>query len=1012
MATKIADGNSNASLQGSPDKHIDIAPDGTMWMMYMYQGGTDGTIKFFYSRDGGSTWTHAFAGDLSVGQTYATPSFFIDSDGYAHMCWSLWNKDPQSIRYARGVPRYVTSGDKILFRGWTWTTATISPASGRVQIDTDVIAFRNGSGWTAFVAYTLDSSGGCQVARVDITRIGGISVASTTIGPSSGLGLLQMGSIDFVHTGDGKTPSSAPDLYLATGLKTTSGSIRVNRAVYSAGTWTWATPVVAGTATLDESCLCSVHDGVRFMTAWAGSSGGISVAEWTGSGATTARNPPALPGGVGKVLGLSLSCDPVTTDLYLAFYDVTDGDIRWSRFTRATATWSAWAVAVTRTATNYDGKVNLVRHPPRDAVDMLYGVGSASSWQIYHQQLAALIRIPAAPTLLLPASGQAQDLAAGATFTWDYNPVTPGDTQQAWAFTRTIPGPTVQWWNNASQSWGSTIVWNAGAQEYASFPAGVWTTSTTYSWSVRVRSAAGQDSPAAASRTVVATSAPVLDVTGPTGIAYGDSTPLVTWDYTALSAQRDYQVRIIAEQVGIDPDSTTPVWDSGVVSSAIGRSARIGTPLTDGGTYRAYVRTTSAATISSGWDFESFTISVTPANGPNVAASVVSWPATGVPRVRLDLTGQSSLLTEAQNDGSDGWENDSNATVVQQAADTVNQISQGIKMTSVAAGAMRARTEVGDPPTATVGEPAPTSPLSFPVVAGKAYTAIASLKAAATSRSARVLIRWYDADDGTGALLSTSTGSSVTISSVAYGQVSVTATAPVGAVLARMVIEVLATAAASEVFYVTAPALAPGTSVVWQPGGYSAAQTLRVERSDDGGLTWTQIEDRVKTSLAQQATVYDRSMPMGIVVQYRAYTDVDQGGGALSTSGASPAVSITITADRWGLRDLNDDVGEMYAYVVAHQRSDDESSSVHRPAGREGPIVDTEGLHLATGVLSVFVKQADIPAAITVLRRTAVMIVQSPSGGVFLARFIDRDYNIEALRHRVIDVRYVEVEAV
>lgn len=1009
MATLIAAGNSNASLQGSPDKHIDIDSFGVMWMMYMYQGGTDGTIKFFYSLNGGSTWLHA-TGDLSLGQTYGTPSFFIDSDGYAHLCWSLWNRDPQVIKYARGKPIKIPPVLNYAgTRGWQWTVTTISPASGRVQIDTDVVAFRNGTGWSAFVAYTLDSSGGCQVARVDISASGTLSVASTTMGPSSGLGLLQMGSIDFAHNGDGKTPSATPDLYLATGLKTTSGSVRVNRAVYSGGTWTWATPVVAGTATLDESCLVSVHDGTRFMTAWAGTSGGISVAEWTGSGAVTARNPPSLPGGVGKVLGISLACDPYTTDLYLAFYDVTDGDIRWSKFTRATTTWSAWAVAVTRTATNYDGKVNLVRHPPGDTVPMLYGVGSASSWNIYHQQLAALVRVPGPPTLLQPGAGEQRDLAAGATFTWQYNKVSSGDVQQAWAFTRTAPGPTVQWWNATAQSWGSTIVWNAGAQQYASFPAGAWTTLTTYTWSVRCRSAAGQDSPAASSRTVIATSAPVVDVTAPSGIAYGDSTPLVTWDYTAVDAQRDYQVRIIAEQAVIDPNTTTPVWDSGVISSSIGRSARIGTPLTDGGQYRAYVRSTSAVAIASSWDYEPFTISITPANGPTVSAAVVTYPATGTPRVLLTLMGQTSFLTEAQNDGSDGWENDSNATVVQQTLDTTNQLSQGLKITSVAAGAMRIRTEVGDPPAGAVGEPAPTSPLSFPVVAGKVYTAVASLKAAATTRSCRVLIRWYDADDGTGALLSTTTGSSVSIASVAYGQAVASATAPAGAVLARIVIEVLGTTAAGEIFYLTQPSFAPGASTVWQPGGYSTTQTLRVERSDDGGTTWTTVIPRLKTSLAQQASEYDRSMPFGIPVQYRVYTDVDQGGGSYSASSPSAPTTTTVVANRWGLRDLSDDLGEMYGYVVAHRRSDDESSAVHRPGGREDPIVDTEGLHTATGSLSIFVYQADLDAAIAVLRRTAQMLVQSPSGQTFLARFIARDYNIEKLRHRIIDVNYVEV---
>lgn len=1007
MATTITSGNHGDSLQGSPDKRLDLAPDGTLWALIV-AAGSPGTAKFFRSNNGGATWTYAAGSDISLGQSTALPSFFIDADGYAHVSWVQWNKDPQVLVYSRGKPTGTATTD----RGWSWTNLTVSPASGRMGVDSDLVAFRSGTGWVAFVAYSLGPGNGAQVAQVAITASGTLSVTATTMGPSTGLTAWQFGSIEFNHTGDGKTPAASPHLYLATAVQGTSAPVRVQRALYSGGTWTWQTAITAATGDVVNTTMCTVWDGALLMTAVSLTSATILVSEWDGAaGSVTARNPPAAPGGTGAVLGLSMGIDPATDDVYLAYYDVTDGDIRWSKFTRASTTWSAWAVAVTQTPPGGDGKVQLVRHPSRDSVDMIFAQGSGASWTIQSQQLVALVRTPFAPTLVSPPNGAALDLAAGATFTWTYNPVSPGDTQQAWAFKR-VQGVTTEYWNATSQAWGGSIVWNTtvpATPTSAVFAAGKWTTATTYTWTVATRSSTGSDSAFATARTVTATTAPVVVVTAPSGLAFADSSPNVVWTYTCLDAQRDYRIRVIAEQAGIDPDVTTPVWDSGVVSSSIGRFARIGVVLTNGGAYRAYVKSTSSAAVSSAWSYSQFVISIVPPNGPLVEAIDEIHYGTDVPRVRLDLLGRSSLLTAAQDAGTSGWENDANTTVAAQTADTTNALLAGIKMTSVASGLMGARTVVGSPPLAPYGQAQPPGPLSFPVVAGLVYTLVGSVKAAATSRTARGRIRWYDADDGTGSLISESVGDAIVITSGAYAQTVLTATAPVGAMLARVVFEVLGAVAASEIFYVAQMSFAPGRSTAYQPGGYSATQTIRVERSDDGGATWTEVLSRVRPSLAQQAIATDRSMPFGKDVKYRAYTDVDPGLGAVFTSGVSPTATILLDAERWGIRDLVEDDAEIYAYVVAHKRSDDESSSVHRPAGREYPIVDTEGLQSAVGTLSIFVPVADIDAAILVLRRTVPMIVQGPTGMVFMARFLRRDYQVEKLRHRIIDVDYVEV---
>lgn len=1008
MATKITDGNHGDSLQGSPEKRLDLAPDGSMWACIV-AAGTVGMAKFFRSVDGGNSWAYAGTSDLGLNQPTAVPSFFIDADGYAHLSWIVWSNNPQVVIYARGTP----TGTSTTSPGWSWTTLTISPAAGRLGVESDVVAFRNGTGWVAFVEFTQGPTGGSQVSRVAVSASGALSVVTTATGPSSGLQANQYGTLEFAHNGDGRTPSAAPHIFFTTGVQASSAPIRLNRAVYSGGTWTWDAPVTVDTGDLVNTALASVWDGSRLMVAYSKTSATINVYEWDGVAAPTARNPPAAPGGTGNVLGLSLSCDPTTGDVYLAYYDATDGDIRWSKFTRATTTWSAWAVAVSQAppSTGDDGKIQLVRHPSRDSVDMIYAQGGGTTWQIYYQQLVALVRAPSAPVLVSPASGASADLAVGQVFSWTYNPVSPGDTQQAWAFRR-IYSSTTEYWNVSTQAWQAGVVYNTtvpATPTQAIFPAGKWTTGTTYVWSVSTKSSTGSNSAFATGRTVVATTAPAVTPTSPSGLVFGDSTPLVGWTYTSLDAQRDYQVKIILEQASIDPDVTTATWDSGVVSSAIARSTRTGVPLTNGATYRAYVRSTSATGVQSAWVYTQFSISITPPSGPLIETIDGVDFLTQAPFTQLSILAQSSFLTTAQNDGSDGWENDANSTVVQQVSDSVNQLYQGVKITSVAAGLVGVRTKPGSPPLAPYGQVQPNGPLSFPVVAGVAYTALSSLRCASASRSARVRIRWYDADDGTGTLISESVGNQFTINSTFYVQAFVTDVAPVGAVLARVVFEILGATAGGEIFYSAFPSFHPGRTVAWQPGGYSATQTVRVERSDDGGLTWTQILDRVKPTLAQQASAIDRYMPFNTEVSYRGFTDVDAGGGSAVESAVSLVATLTIDADRWGIRDLSVPDNELYALVTNHHRIDDEQSSISHPSGREYPIVDTEGEQAATGTITIFTYATDIEAVVSVLRSTSIFIVQQPNGKTFKARLIRRQYNVYQQRHRQIDVDYVEV---
>ncbi len=1006
MATYITQSNIERGLRGSPEKRLEYAPDGTLWLL-LVEGRN---AKFFKSRNGGATWAYVPNSDVFLHNTQYLPSFFIDAQGYAHMSWVRYKNDPQIVMYARGRP---TSGG-----GWTWTKKTISPASARLRVDSDVVAHRLGTGWNVWVLYSTFPSD-VRVARLDVSANGTITVAATSHGPPAAAVNRDFGSLEFHHNGYGKVPGANPHLYLVTANQwITNSPVLFHRALRSGSTWTWEEPVTADSAVdVAKTVMVSTFDGERLCAIWvANSTNQLRFGEWVpGETTVTRRDPTALPTGTGQIGGVSIAHDPVTDNLYVAAYDIVDGDIFTNVMTRSTAAWSGWTRAIARPADASEGKVQMVRHAPRDAVDLVYGhpLGNRS-YKIYYYRVTNLDRTPDAPKLRKPAAGSRLDLAAGATFTWNHTEVSLGDTQQAWAFRRTL-GTTTEYWNDSSKAWSTTEVWNTGSTEQASFDPGKWTNGNTYTWSVRTRASSGSNSPYAADRTVVATAAPDVAVTAPYGIHYGDTTPLVEWTYTSAEAQRDYEIRVVEATGTIDPNNPGPaVWTSGTVTSSVVRAHRVEIALNIGTGYRAYVRAANVSGVYSPWVYSDFTISAEPPSGPLVEVYDEIYYSTNVPRVRMRLVARSNFLAADQAEGQAGWENYANATVEAQAEDLANTLSKSLRLTSIAAGDVVARTVTGTPPTAPPNEPQPLGPLDFPAMEGQAYTALAAFRhAGATARAARVSIQWFSNDDDTvpeaNSLISTSISEQVVTSPTAYVAASVSAVAPIGARRGRVLLTVLGATAAGEIFYARNLSFHPGYSTTPQPGGYADIQTMLVERSIDSGLTWEVFSTREKPNIYQVAVIYDRTMPFNTDVMYRAYSEVDLGNDIRLTSASSPVSTLSIEANLWAIRDPEDDDGEKLAFVIQHDRNDAEAAVVHRVAGREMPIVDSDGAQAAEGEFDIYVPAVDRDSMIELIRRTTPLIIQSPIGELMKVRILKRDYDVRAAGARRIACDYVQV---
>lgn len=304
--------------------------------------------------------------------------------------------------------------------------------------------------------------------------------------------------------------------------------------------------------------------------------------------------------------------------------------------------------------------------------------------------------------------------------------------------------------------------------------------------------------------------------------------PTISWGYT--DPEGDTQERFVVKIFdaatvgggGFNPESSTPAQTSGETfsSSALWTAT---TSMTPAVTYYPYVKVADAGSGGRYSNWAAGTpFSIVPTAGllfdPPATPTVVSaTPDSVLNRVAVVVQGGDNELTRNQSSiesSAAGWEVDANTAIVRDTTATV--IPHGLaalKLTSVASGNMSARTFAAATGTASAGYQYHLVPVS----PSKQYTALASFRASTAGRSVNVAIRWYSA---AGALLSTSTGSNVTDTTSAWTQASVTATSPGTAAYAGVVLNVLATAAASEVHWADKMSLAPGASTTWFRGGF------------------------------------------------------------------------------------------------------------------------------------------------------------------------------------------------
>lgn len=387
--TTINNATSATATAYSNQRKIDRCQNGVLWALYW-----DGSaLTPSYSSNNGTSWNATTAISMAGAGTTYTPnaSWFIDLDDYAHVVYK--DRHDGYIYYRRGTPNAGRTA-------WTWSAATIVGSTILTEFDyPDVVAHREGTGWVAHVVIssTIDSTSGAAYNRVTITSGGTISVGTLTgIATAYGNANHKWPSIDFNHTGDGKTVAGAtPHLYCAWSAGATGAGkgIRFKKATYSGGTWTWGTEREIDNSAFVEAAggwLNCLFDGTRVVI-----SGQHSSAASTFTGATLFQRDAAdtTTTSVGSLWA-------ATTNTQLLYGSMTyDGegnlyffgrnsdeasgtyDLVYLKWTRAGATMGAEVVIDASTGVPY---VSAKRGYSNNRIEFIYTDGTASPYNVVY----------------------------------------------------------------------------------------------------------------------------------------------------------------------------------------------------------------------------------------------------------------------------------------------------------------------------------------------------------------------------------------------------------------------------------------------------------------------------------------------------------------------------------------------------------------------------------------------------------------------------------------------------
>jgi hypothetical protein len=408
MSTTINNSSIPSATRQPNQRKLDRCQNGNLWAFYCYfdSAAVQWAIRNYYSTDNGANWTqdtNAVTWSAGIDNYGLNFSVFIDLDDYAHLVY----KDPTDgfLYYRRGTPNAGRTA-------YTWSSASLIYADVNANYP-DIITLRDpaGSGWKGVAVWSSASSQPRNMAMgcyVTITSGGVITVPGTNDfylsnpSPGYGVNIQTFPSIDFQHTGDGKTAAnSSPALFAAwsAGASGVGKGIRFAKATYSAGTWTWGTEREIDNThyiTVADYWINCVFDGTAVIIGGEPYSGSFShlvlferdVADTT---TTTLYTTGGGSNEANRIERGTLTYDS-QRNYYLIGLNAANTGLQYRKYVRASSTLAA-PVALATLATNTEGYPSSKRGYSSSRIEWLYVDGASSPYSIKYDSLFLIINI-------------------------------------------------------------------------------------------------------------------------------------------------------------------------------------------------------------------------------------------------------------------------------------------------------------------------------------------------------------------------------------------------------------------------------------------------------------------------------------------------------------------------------------------------------------------------------------------------------------------------------------------
>lgn len=400
--TVIATSTSATATAYANQHKLDRCQNGVLWAVL----NTNPDADFYYSTDSGVSWIRATSSQISGAGLEI--SMFIDLDDYCHVVYRL-NSDGK-LYYRRGTPNTERTS-------WTWSAANLVFNSA----DTgwhypNIVAHREGTGWKChFVCgYNLGGGNAVYYRRFNITSAGVITqdgdVGEGQFGTTNNAN--SWPSIDFNHTGDGKTvKGGTPHIYFVWSTPTT---LDFRKAVYAAGAWTFnpIRTLDSSRKLFDPSYWARCHfDGTRVViVGWMYESGGGSfdLMKYERDEADTTTSSAALLGDPASTLSMFYGNFTYDSEgnVYIFGRNSNEAagtfDLVYRKWTRASATLGDEVIVDSGVADPY---VSAKRSYSSSKIEVVYLDGSASPYSATYYSITLNVN-PDIPTNLQRAGIQ------------------------------------------------------------------------------------------------------------------------------------------------------------------------------------------------------------------------------------------------------------------------------------------------------------------------------------------------------------------------------------------------------------------------------------------------------------------------------------------------------------------------------------------------------------------------------------------------------------------------------